>query len=247
MSRQKLSRTDNKYSRGVVAICAGSKEFPGAALLAVAGARRGNAGYVKFLSFDQAISNAVIGQFPDVVPIRKIDQERIDVLLLGPGNSDLKKLPEIPTVLDSAAISKLNKKGAISQRGPIVITPHEGELRFLGDVYREHLLTRSREEVAQSIARDFGVIVVLKGNRTVVADANQIYVDRLGGPELATAGTGDVLSGLIASFLVSVKDGESAFDLVRRAVTIHSKAGRRAARKFTSVTALDVAEALREV
>jgi NAD(P)H-hydrate repair Nnr-like enzyme with NAD(P)H-hydrate dehydratase domain len=64
---------------------------------------------------------------------------------------------------------------------------------------------------------------------------------------LATAGTGDILAGLIASFLVATKDGGDPFELVRDAVSLHSKAGRQAAKKFTSVTAIEVLEELRNV
>ena len=88
---------------------------------------------------------------------------------------------------------------------------------------------------------------MLKGNGTVVTDSNRTFIDRIGGPELASAGTGDVLAGLIASFLAAAKDGGNAFDLVCGAISLHSKAGRQAAKKFTSVTALEILEELRNV
>ena len=240
MSRRKLSTTDNKFSRGVVAVCAGSKKYPGAAVLAVGGARRGNAGYVKFLTTNQALSSLVVSQFPDVVPISNLKSERVDSILVGPGGSTLDSFPDIPLVLDGAAISKVRNLKV--RKSLTVITPHEGELKYLGTKF-----DGSREEIAKAIAIKFGVIVVLKGSRTIVADSDQIFIDRFGGPELATAGTGDVLAGLIASFLVSNKDGFDGFNLVCDAVSLHSKAGRRAANKFTSVTALEVLEQLRNV
>ncbi|MBU3715816.1 MAG: NAD(P)H-hydrate dehydratase [Candidatus Nanopelagicaceae bacterium] len=240
MSRRKLSPADNKYIRGVVAVCAGSKKFPGAAILAVGGARRGNAGYVKYLSSNVALISEVVSRFPDVVPIPNLKDERVDSLLVGPGASTLAAIPDLPLVLDGEAIAKV--KTLKNRKSVTVITPHEGELKYLG--FR---LDGSREEIAKTIAAKFGVIVVLKGNRTVVTDSNRIYVDRIGGPELATAGTGDVLAGLIASFLTTVKSGGDAFDLVCDAVSLHSKAGRQAAKKFTSVTALEVLEELRNV
>ena len=240
MSRRKLLPADNKYTRGVVAVCAGSKKYPGAATLAVGGARRGNAGYVKYLSANSALISQVISKFPDVVPIPNLTNERVDSLLVGPGASTLTSIPDLPLVLDGAAISKV--KTLRRRKSITVITPHEGELKHLGVKF-----DGSREEIAKNIANRFGVIVVLKGNRTIVADSSQVFVDRIGGPELATAGSGDVLAGLIASFLVAIKDGEKAFDLVRGAVSLHSKAGRQAAKKFTSVTALEILEELRNV
>ena len=248
MSRRKLSRTDNKYSRGVVAVCAGSKRYPGAAQLAVAGARSGNAGYVKFLSRDSALNSMVISRFPDVVPIPGLKGERFDSFLVGPGGSKVTELPEVPAVLDSAAISMVTKEGFSKRIAATVITPHEGELRYLGSSLQEHHHSSSRSEIAELIATRFGVIVVLKGPATVVAaSGKKTFVDKIGGPELATAGTGDVLAGLIASMLVSVKDGLDPFNLVCDAVSLHAKAGRDAAKRYTSVTSLEVIESLRNV
>lgn len=239
MSRRKLSPTDNKYSRGVVAVCAGSNRFPGAALLAVGGARRGNAGYVKFLSEDRSLTTQVVSKYPDVVPVSNLNNERVDSLLVGPGESDLSVIPDIPLVLDGAAISKVKH---LKKKSVTVITPHEGELRHLGMEPEG-----TRRDLATEIARRFGVIVVLKGAGTIIADAENQFLDEVGGPELATAGTGDVLAGLIASMLVSIKSGQDAFGLVCDAVSLHSKAGALAAKKFTSVTAMEVLEELRNV
>lgn len=143
-------------------------------------------------------------------------------------------------VLDGAAIAKV--KTLKKRKSITVITPHEGELKYLGIE-----LDGSREKIAKSIAAKFGVIVVLKGNGTIVTDSHRTHLDRIGGPELATAGTGDVLAGLIASFLTAVKSGGDAFDLTCDAVSLHSKAGRQAAKNFTSVTALELLEELRNV
>ena len=240
MSRRKLSPADNKYTRGVLAVCAGSKKYPGAAILAVGGARRGNAGYVKFLSSNSTLISLVISKFPDVVPISSLTKERVDSLVVGPGASTLASIPDLPLVLDGAAIAKV--KTLTKRKSVTVITPHEGELKYLGVKF-----DGSREEIARAIATKFGVIVVLKGNETIVADSSRTFTDRIGGPELASAGTGDVLAGLIASFLTAVKDGGNAFDLVCGAISLHSKAGRQAAKKFTSVTALELLEELRNV
>ena len=245
MSRQKLYPADNKYTRGVVAVCAGSKKYPGAALLAVGGARRGNAGYVKFVSNDEALISRVITKYPDVVPVSTLIDERVDSLVVGPGGSNLRAIPDIPLVLDGAAISKL--KELKKRKSITVITPHEGELKHLGVKFQGTGIDSSRREISVKIAREFGVIVVLKGAGTIITDGDQLFVDRIGGPELATAGTGDILAGLIASTLVSIKVGQDAFGLVCDAVSLHSKAGRQAAKKFTSVTAVEVLEELRNV
>jgi ADP-dependent NAD(P)H-hydrate dehydratase / NAD(P)H-hydrate epimerase len=247
--RRVLSPSDNKYSRGIVAVAAGSERFPGAAVLTVGGARRGNAGYVKFLSQEKRLQDLVISCFPDVVPIENLDGERIDALVVGPGMGSVKKIPErIPLLLDGESIALATVKGFLDDHPITVITPHEGELRHCGVEVGRHLDGDTRKQIAQKIARDLGVIIVLKGHATVVAEPEgETFIDEIGGPELATAGSGDLLAGLIGSFLVSARDIGTAMDQVCRAVTLHSKAGRIAKEKYTSVTALEILESLAHV
>lgn len=238
--RRKLQASDNKYSRGVVVVAAGTSSYPGAAILAVGGARRGNAGYVKFLNSNIKISDLVVQMFPDVVPIKSLAKKRCDALVIGPGGAKIANIPRsIPIVLDGEAIKAARRP----REGVTVITPHEGELRYLGEESGE-----SRRETAQQIAKRYGVYVVLKGFRTVIAAPDsRVQIDRIGGPELATAGSGDVLAGLIGAFLVSVKDGASPFELICRAVELHSRAGKYSAKRFTSVTAKEIMESLANV
>ena len=247
--RRALVDTDNKYSRGVVAIAAGSDRYPGAAILATAGARLGGAGYVKYLSQDQRLQDLVVTRFPDVVPIETLDGSRIDALVVGPGMGTVKSLPEgIPLVLDGEAIQLAFEEGFTGRHPVTVITPHEGELRFCGVEAKTPLNEDERERIARQIAVEKNLIVVLKGHGTVIAsDDGEIFIDEIGGAELATAGSGDILAGLIGSLLASLTNGGSAFDLVRRAVTLHSKAGRLASERYKVVTALEIVEALQEV
>jgi len=237
---------ENKYTRGVVAVSAGSDRFPGAAILTVGGARRGNAGYVKFVSGDERLQDLVISRFPDVVPVENLDQERVDAIVIGPGMGSLASVPNrIPLVLDGGSIGMVRERGFIDDHPITVITPHAGELRFCGIEGENPTSRDEREQVALQIAREFGVIVVLKGHKTVIAEPEgETFFDEIGGPELATAGTGDVLAGLIGSMLVALKDGGAAFDYVCRAVTLHSRAGEYARKAFTSVTAVEVMESL---
>lgn len=249
MLRRKPSKTDNKYSRGIVGVVAGSKKYPGAALLAVGGARSGNAGYVKYISKDQTFRDAVIQKYPDVVSISSLTNQDLDALVMGPGESLITVPPkDIPLVLDSSAISSVTKRDFRARTGITVITPHEGELRFLGGSYSREISSKGRRLVALEIADALNLIVVLKGHQTIVAaPGNSIFIDSIGGPELATAGSGDVLAGLIASMLTAVKSGQGAFELVCNAVSLHSKAGKYAAKHFTAVSALEVVESLRYV
>lgn len=242
--RRRLRESDNKYSRGVVCVAAGSPRFPGAALLTVGGARRGNAGYVKFVSTNHELCNLVVSRFPDVVPIKSIADERIDALVVGPGGGSLSRVPRgVPLVLDSAAIASVRKIKPSTEQ-IVVVTPHEGELRHLG-IEPKLLRSEERRDLALEIAKKHGVICVLKGNQTVIAGpSGRVLIDKFGGPELACAGSGDLLAGLIGSFLVRAIDVGAAFDLVCAAVQTHSKAGRHAARHYTSVTAPEIMESL---
>ena len=267
--RRPISKRDHKYSRGVVAIVAGSKRFPGAALLTVGGARQGGAGYVKFLDGTSVTTQLVISHYPDVAPITSISNEKIDALVVGPGATTLRSLPEkIPVVLDSGALSLAGK--TMASRDPeqiIVMTPHEGELGELGfsiPAYKgsQQAIDAQRKDVAQKIADQLNVICVLKGHRTVIAAPqrrilvnsklveskrpNLILIDATGGSELATAGSGDILAGLIGAFLASWKPltYSDAQRVVRDAVQLHSAAGAHAAHRKKSVVATDILESL---
>jgi hydroxyethylthiazole kinase-like uncharacterized protein yjeF len=254
IGRRPLRLDDHKYTRGVVAVAAGSQRYPGAATLAVGGARRGGAGYVNFLSKSNSLIQQIIHQYPDVVPIRDLHDPRIDAVVVGPGGITLKKLPVTArVVLDGAAMklvldSKSNLgtvSGTRQMNQLIVLTPHEGELREIG--FSKPSTKIERLSIAQKIADQLSVIVVLKGKQTIIAAPNlKIIIDSKGGPELATAGTGDVLAGLIGAFLASWRPEnlKEAQNVVAAAVQLHSKAGSYAAKKYSSVVATDILESL---
>ncbi|MEY3325783.1 MAG: hypothetical protein RL694_670, partial [Actinomycetota bacterium] len=247
--------------RGVVAVVAGSARFPGAAVLTVGGARRGGAGYVKFFAKSGELSKMVLQNFPDVAPIKSLINEKIDALVVGPGAVSLRSLPNLtPVVLDGAAMSlavnsKAKRLGKKDQGQIIVLTPHEGELKKIGyqisqnsnERFTSTQIEKARKEVAQKIAEELQVIVVLKGNRTVIAaPGKKPIIDLIGGSELATAGSGDILAGLIGAFLASWKPEnlDAAQKVVADAVKLHSKAGKHAKKSRSAVVAIDILESL---
>lgn len=280
-ARRPLHKSDHKYSRGVVAIIAGSKKYPGAGVLTVGGARRGGVGYVKFINKNSDATNLVLGNFPDVVPIDDLQNERVDALVVGPGATTIKSMPmKIPVVLDSGALALARSTKAL--RDPqqiVVVTPHEGELKSLGfslahdkelDISAHDkvssvsahdkvsavsarnkksafALKEARITIAQRISDELNVITVLKGHRTVIAAPHCTpIIDTLGGPELAVAGSGDILAGLIGAFLASWKpvNFQEAQNTVAAAVHLHSQAGKHAARSHSVVVATDILESL---
>jgi ADP-dependent NAD(P)H-hydrate dehydratase / NAD(P)H-hydrate epimerase len=233
----------HKYSHGVVAVIAGSDKYPGAGVLCVGGARRGGSGYINYLSFSKFATELVLTAFPDVVPLKNLRDFKGDALIVGPGAP---KLPRGFTltnirylVLDSGAMELASK----SDSAFTVITPHEGEAEKLGFPVRKG----DRKNTALKLAKHFHAIVVLKGENTVIASPDgKVLIDKKGGSELATAGTGDILAGLIGSMLAcwAPSNLKECIQIVAKAVSAHSLAGRLAAKSRAPITATDVLEAL---
>ena len=180
---------------------------------------------------------------------------KCDAVVIGPGLGDavetralvkeLVKKIKCPVVLDADGINALKgNKGLLRKRKHrTVITPHPGELARLIKKDTSSLQAQ-RTEIATRLAEDTGTIVCLKGHRTVVADpAGQVYVNVTGNSGMATAGTGDVLTGMIASF---IGQGVDDFSSAVSAVYLHGLAGDIAAEKMGqfSMTATDILEYL---
>jgi ADP-dependent NAD(P)H-hydrate dehydratase / NAD(P)H-hydrate epimerase len=244
-----ISDDAHKYSRGIVGVVAGSDEYAGAAVLCVGGARRGGAGYVRYLQRSQRAADLILPAFPDVVITQDITRH-VDAWVIGCGMSpDVAEADTLtligstqPLVIDAGALAHITQpREAIT-----ILTPHEGEVAHMGfPVPRQ-----DRPEIAAHIATTLGAIVVLKGRGTVVVGpSGRIHIDDIGGPELSTAGTGDILAGLLGSMLASwrPRDLNEAFDVAVRAVTRHGLAGQHATTRHKPVVATDVLESLSHV
>jgi len=236
----------HKYSRGVAMVNAGSSTYPGAGVLAVGGARASGVGMVRFAGEQ---TSCVLQAYPDVIASH--DLSKSNALMVGSGESGtLKQLFEylatdLPVVIDAYALTFLGNpeiQTALAvrhQRGAVtVLTPHEGEAARLG------ITQPNRISQAKYIAQSFNAIVVLKGAGTVIADPTGAYaIDLFGTSALATAGSGDVLAGLIAGTL-GLAGTEVSLRHVACAVALHGLAGRRAGHGCTATTLI---EALVEV
>ena len=222
---------DNKYTRGVVSIAAGSDKYPGAGHLCTMGARHSGAGMVR----------SSVSGYPDVVAA----SGRTDAYVVGPGLADEVRLAEAvtealgsgkATVLDAEALSKVAP-------GAVVITPHEGEFARLGFELGEDRIAAVRHAAAE-----LQVAVLLKGAVTVVAAPDgQVFINTHSSPNLATAGSGDVLSGLMGGlmarrFVGQEPDLPTMAQVAACAAFIHGEAGRRAS---YPATAVDIAEEVR--
>ena len=259
----------HKRSGGAVAVLAGSDAMTGAAALAASGAMRMGAGYVTVGSTGGAVS-ALQGLLPEVLAqvIAVEDHlgpdslnsfadvlEKADALALGPGlgRGDAQRelvdraLAEVdvPMVLDADGLNVLEGHTSALERrsAPTVVTPHPAELaRLLGTDTEK--IQADRLSAVRSAAQGFGCIVLLKGFRTLVARPDGVaVVNPTGGPELATAGTGDVLTGALGALLAAKVD---PFEAAWAAAYVHGLAGSLAAEQLgtSGVVAGDVADML---
>jgi ADP-dependent NAD(P)H-hydrate dehydratase / NAD(P)H-hydrate epimerase len=234
-----LTARSHKYSRGVVGVIAGSLRFPGAALLAVGGARLGGAGYIKYSSPQYELRRNVIQMYPDVVPLRR-NRSSVDAWVIGPGAPYLFRIPYAPFILlDGSMMARASRLK--NRNVTLVLTPHEGEARALG------FEVSDRIDCARKMAEEFNAYILLKGHNTVIASPKgAVEIDRWGTPHLATAGSGDVLAGLLGSMLASWQpdSDQSIMEVLALGVEAHGKAARAASKRGLPVTALDILQEL---
>lgn len=270
----KRSPKTHKGDYGRVLIAAGSRGMAGAANLSALAALRSGAGLVT-LAVPDAIYNVTVRKDPEVMvrPFPATAQGTLDlksfteiskqlsnqdVLAMGPGlsrNSSTVKLihklilnTQIPMVIDADALNALEGKSEVLLRvqAPCILTPHAKEFeRVFG--LNPGKSDLERKEAARNAAETYGVFIVLKGHRTVVAAPNgKIFLNTSGNAGMATAGTGDVLTGMIAGLLGRRKH---LFDTICLAVYAHGIAGDFAAQKKgrTALIARDILESLPNV
>ncbi|MER6357761.1 NAD(P)H-hydrate dehydratase [Streptomyces sp. NPDC001634] len=238
----------DKYRRGVVGIAAGSARYPGAAVLAVAGALRGGAGAVRYVG---PAGDAVIARFPETLVSDRGPAKagRVQAWVVGPGAGDDAATvaevleADVPVLVDADGLRLADRDAVRGRTAPTLMTPHAGEAAALLGVSREEV-EGARLTAVRELAARYGATVLLKGSTTLVADpaGGPVRVNATGTPWLATAGSGDVLSGLSGSLLAA---GLSARDAGSVAAYLHGLAGRYAA-DGAPVGAHDVADAVPE-
>jgi hydroxyethylthiazole kinase-like uncharacterized protein yjeF len=240
----------DKYTRGVVGVATGSAQYPGAAVLSVAGACAGPTGMVRYAG---SAHEDVVRAHPSVVAAPRVaDAGRVQAWVCGSGlgtddnaRTELRSVlaSSLPVLLDADAITMLvdgQHAEDLRRDAPLVITPHDGEFtRLAGESPGS-----DRAGAACKLAAWINGVVLLKGDRTIVATpAGEVWANPTGSSALATAGSGDVLAGLLGSLLAAGLPPERA---AITAAYLHGLAGRRAAADGP-VTSPDVARALRAV
>lgn len=233
----KRPKSANKGTFGKVLVVAGSENYPGAAYLTCASAYRVGAGLVT-LATTAEVKIIISKKLPEVtfLSFKEIFKKltEYDVFLLGPGLGQKdetvefvkqllnKKLPD--KVIDGDGLNILSKiNGWWDTLGRnVILTPHPGEMARLTGISINEIQSQ-RLEIAQKYAKIWNKIVVLKGANTVIASPlGELFFSTFANPALATAGTGDILSGVIAGL---VAQGLTLFDASCCAVYIHAMAG----------------------
>jgi hydroxyethylthiazole kinase-like uncharacterized protein yjeF len=239
---------DHKYRAGYVAVLAGSAAYPGAAWLASQAAYRTGAGYVRLLMtaggagamrtrlVETVLADVGTGDYlAHAEPVLEwFDDDRLGAAVVGPG---LGRHPEtveavrrvilesqVPAVVDADGIYAFaGVAERLQQRAGLVLTPHVGELAALLDRPAAEL-SRAGLAAARYAAAATGQVVLLKGSTTMIATpSGEARAVVQGPPQLASAGTGDVLSGVIGALLAK---GLEPFEAAYAGAWIHAEAGR---------------------
>ncbi|GAA3898485.1 ADP-dependent NAD(P)H-hydrate dehydratase [Microbacterium invictum] len=260
--------SDDKYSRGVLGVRTGSDAYPGAAVLGVEATWRTGLGMVRYLGPDRP-TGLVLARRPETVTV----DGRVQAWLIGSGTDAARRTPAetdalrailrraLPVIVDAGALDL-----AMDAAAPLVVTPHAGEharlrrqLGLAGDGEGDRLAS------AAETAAELGATVLLKGAETVVATpAGWTRTVRAGTAWLATAGTGDVLGGILGALVAAAGAAaeqaaggeaeragragaltvEQLGPLAATAAVLHGAAARRASAAHAGgpVTALDIAE-----
>ncbi len=240
----------------------GSVNKPGASILSSISILKSGAGLCTTAVLPQN-RDILINAFPELMTKTYLEPDELvnniensDVILSGPGigtESKAKKCVELilkkassPVVLDADAINIVSGKIDLlkqnSERIKIVLTPHPGEFSKLIGKSKEEI-NLNRISLSSEFAVKHGVFIVLKGHHTVIASPDgEIYINQTGNPGMATAGSGDVLSGIITGFMAQFSETVSIAKILAAAVFIHGYSGDLAKKKKSevSMTASDI-------
>ncbi len=267
-------RDSNKGMYGHVLVIGGSVGKAGAAAMAGFSALRAGAGLVT-VAAPRSVLGVIAGYHPELMTepleetaagtvaihaLKAFEQiaDRKTPLAIGPGISRHPETAEFvrkivlqsttPIVLDADGLNAFEGKAheLDGRARTLVLTPHPGEMARLTGL-NTSAIQRDRINVARSFARDHGLILVLKGDRTVVAQPDgEVWVNPTGNPGMATGGTGDILTGIVAGMLA--QNPRREFEAVLTAVYLHGLAGDIARERLGehSLVATDLVNALPE-
>ncbi|MEK6567691.1 MAG: NAD(P)H-hydrate dehydratase, partial [Candidatus Omnitrophota bacterium] len=255
-SRRKPDTHKGDYGR--IFVLAGSLGLSGAAVLCANSAMRSGAGLVTLGVPEGLYSIIAKKAYPEVM-VRPLAEtkartlslkaypaimsltQKADLLAIGPGLSQNPQTQKLirriisnihkPMVIDADALNALSGNLEILRINPNlkILTPHPGEFSRLSGAPRAYI-EKNRETLAKKFAYDYNIILVLKGHNTVVASPDKLYINKTGNPGMATAGSGDVLSGIISALL---GQGLSGWTAAKTGAYLHGLAGDIAAKEKT--------------
>ena len=258
----------NKGTFHRVALIAGSKDMAGALALSAESALRSGCGLLEVFTHEKnreillsRLPEAIVHTYNDFEDFLKEAEnlKRADIIVVGPGLSQSVGSKEIvsyvlnnlekPLVLDADAINIIAEgelKPALKEyakKNTVIMTPHPAELSRLTGRKVSELLS-DYESAVKETAEEYGIILVGKGQTTLVSDGKSVYFNLSGCDAMATAGSGDVLSGMMGSFAINE---ESPFMGVCLAVYAHGLAGEAAAEEYghRGTIAGDIARAIK--
>ncbi len=256
----KRKHYSHKYHYGNLLIIGGSPGMVGAPFMAALAALRSGAGLSSVAYPIECTSN--FKMYPEIISHQYSDFEKLKLLLnkrnaiaFGPGLGKNNPYSEsiideilsldIPTVIDADGIYYLKpylEKHHIFKN--LIITPHLGELSILTGIKQEELEKRNLE-VVRELVEKHRLIIVLKGPCTIIADEEETWFSNTGNPGMATAGSGDVLTGIITSLLAQ---GFPPLEAAKTGVYLHSLAGSEASKKYgeAGMIATDIIDFLPE-
>ncbi|MCK5811977.1 MAG: NAD(P)H-hydrate dehydratase [Clostridiales bacterium] len=239
----------SKGDYGKVYVLAGSRGMTGAYALCTKAVLSGGAGYAyglvpksRIYEYNALVNEAICIEIEDnkkeylsyenkTQIIKNI--KNANSLIIGPGLSKYANLPpliseiiitvSIPVIIDATGLRALAEDLSIlnNKKATIIITPHPGEFAKLVRLPIEEV-QKNRITLAKSFAKKYGIIVLLKGHKSLVTDGNTVYLNKTGNPGMATAGSGDVLAGIIGANVANTKD---TIKQVAYSMYIHGLAG----------------------
>jgi NAD(P)H-hydrate epimerase len=218
-------------------VIAGSKNTPGAGVLCANGAMRAGAGLVTYACEENFLAQAASMSKPETMfftykdakdIIDFISMRKVSAMAFGPGLylswrlsgfvDDIISSVDIPVVLDASALSAYEGKvqKLKSAKAKLILTPHLGEFKklYAGENFGA--------DIVKNFAKQNSLTCLLKGHNSIVSDGERIYVNNSGTPAMATAGSGDVMSGIISAFAAR---GFAAFEAAKFGAYVHGLAG----------------------
>lgn len=254
----------DKTRFGHTLVLAGSPGMTGAAILASRAALAAGSGLVTLglpKSLEPRVAKSLLEAMQTGLPEtqngalslkafpavqRFVEKRRVKSLAIGPGLSRGKETTALvrkitaemtlPAVLDADGLNAFERKRGLLKRhrGPLILTPHEGEFeRLFGE--KAPASTASRAALAKKLSKFYDVVLVLKGAPTLVVQGEKVYVNRTGNPGLAKGGSGDVLTGVIAAF---VAQGLEPFEAAAWGVYFHGLAADLAVKEKSQLALL---------